>query len=210
MSWLVNPIPTVFVVDDDVGSRRTIEAMAAAMGVASASYASAEEFLQSFDARQPGCLVTDLRMPGMSGLELQEKLNEMQIRIPVMLMTAYADVPVTVQAMEQGAIMVLEKPCFDTQLWEALSKALEVDARRREEENARREAQDRLRELTAAERQVLDMVVEGLPNKTIAKRVDVSVRTVENRRQSIFRKLGVTSVASLVQAVLLAEGRLSE
>jgi FixJ family two-component response regulator len=210
MSWLVNPIPTVFVVDDDVGSRRTIEAMAAAMGVASASYASAEEFLQSFDARQPGCLVTDLRMPGMSGLELQEKLNEMQIRIPVMLMTAYADVPVTVQAMEQGAIMVLEKPCFDTQLWEALSKALEVDARRREEENARREAQDRLRELTAAERQVLDMVVEGLPNKTIAKRVDVSVRTVENRRQSIFRKLGVTSVAALVQAVLLAEGRLSE
>jgi RNA polymerase sigma factor (sigma-70 family) len=206
----VNPIPTIFVVDDDVGSRRTIEAMAEAMGVASASFASAEEFLQYFDARQPGCLVTDLRMPGMSGLELQERLNEMQIRIPVMLMTAYADVPVTVQAMEQGAIMVLEKPCFDTQLWEAISKALEVDARRREKENARREVQDRLRELTSAERQVLDMVVEGLPNKTIAKRVDVSVRTVENRRQSIFRKLGVTSVAALVQAVLLAEGRISE
>jgi two-component system response regulator DctR len=184
--------------------------MAAAMGVSSASFASAEDFLQNYDANQPGCLVTDLRMSGMSGLELQEKLKELQIRIPVMLMTAYSDVPAAVQAMEQGAVTVLEKPCFDTQLWDAITKALEVDARRREEEQARREMQDRLRELTSTEREVMDMVVEGLPNKTIAKRLDVSIRTIENRRQSIFRKMGVTSVAALVQAVLLAEGRISE
>jgi FixJ family two-component response regulator len=206
----VNKPCTVFIVDDDDGSRRSVEALAASMGAATASFASAEEFLQAYDSAQPGCLVTDLRMAGMTGLDLQEQLNGLGRRIPVILMTAYADVPVAVRAMEQGAVTVLEKPCFNSQLWDAISKGLALDVRRRAQDAQRRDCQDRLQELTLHEREVMALVVAGAPNKTIAKRLDVSVRTVENRRQNIFRKMGVTSVATLVQAVLLAEGKLSE
>lgn len=201
----MSTLPVVFIVDDDEGSRRSVEALASAMGAATASFVSAEAFLAAFDPHTSGCVVTDLRMLGMSGLELQTRLSELQSRIPVILMTAFADVPVAVRAMELGAVTVLEKPCFDTQLWDAISKALALDAERRADRAARRERQERLRELTEQEREVVTMILEGLPNKTIARRLDVSVRTIENRRQSIYKKLGVSSVAGLVQIVLAAE-----
>ncbi len=205
----MTPSPIVFVVDDDVGSSRSVETLLESMGVACASFRSVEAFLEAYDPEQAGCLVTDLGILGINGFGVQQRLNELGLRVPVILTTANGDIPVAVRAMAQGAVAVLEKPCSHAQLGDAISKALALDARRRQGDAARRNLEGRFRDLSLPEREVLTMVLEGIPNKTIARRLDVSVRTVENRRHNIFEKLGVDSIAGLVRAVLLAEGKIS-
>lgn len=198
--------PTVFVVDDEPSVRESIAALVEPMGVASELFASAEEFLAAYDPSRPGCLVTDVRMMGMSGLELQEQLQVRDIKIPVIIISAYADVPIAVDAMQKGAVTLLEKPCRDQELWDAICRAIARDAAERDKATSRQEILDRLAELTPSEREVMDLMVAGLPNKVIAKRLDVGLRTVETRRHNIFQKLKAKSLADVVRCYLLAQG----
>jgi len=196
--------PTVYVVDDDRDSRMSVCALVRSMGIQAESFSSAEEFLASYRKGQPGCLVTDVRMLGMSGLELQEKLLELNMPLPVVVLTAFASTPMTVQAMKLGAVTLLEKPAEENRLWESIRDALAQDTATRSRVETRDECRRRLDTLTPAEREVMDFVVEGVANKVIAKRLGKSLRTVEARRGEIFRKTQVDSVAQLVRLVMIA------
>jgi two-component system response regulator FixJ len=201
----VTDTPTVYIVDDDDASRESVEMLLAEMKVAFKSYASAESFLEHYSGERPGCLVTDIRMLEMSGLELQEELQRRGTTLSVVVVTGYADTPVIVRAIKNGAVTLLQKPCRTHELWDAIREGLAKDAENYGKERAQKELQARLESLTPAEREVLDMIVEGVPNKAIAKRLDISVRTVEVRRQHVFTKLKANSVAELVQFVLRAQ-----
>jgi FixJ family two-component response regulator len=200
--------PTVFVVDDQEQARKSVCALVRSMGVRGEAFSSGEEFLRRYVRDEPGCLVTDVRMLGMSGLELQQKLAAEMVRLPVIVMTAYPATRVVVRAMAAGAITLLEKPYEEEELWDAIRRALAKDAAQRAGLERQREVQLRASQLTPEERRVMNMIVSGMPNKTIAKRLDVSLRTVENRRREVFAKMGVDSVAGLVRLVI--EGGLDE
>jgi FixJ family two-component response regulator len=198
-------VPTVFVVDDDEQARMSVCALARSMGVQAEPFPSAEQFLERCAARLAGCLVTDVRMLGMSGLELQDELKRRNVPLPIIVLTGYARTPLTVKAVKAGAITVLEKPCEDHDLWDAIRRALALDAVQRAGHERRQELCDRMAQLSPSERQVLDLMVEGKPNKVIARRLDVSVRTVENRRRDVFEKMQADSVAELVRMVIEAD-----
>ena len=197
--------PIVFVVDDDEQARMSVCALVQSMGLRAKAFSSAEEFLASYRERGPACLVVDVRMLGMSGLELQEELNRRNVLLPVIVLTAYARTPMTVQAIKAGAVTLLEKPYEDDDLWDAIRRALAHDAARRSEHERRQEIRGRAGRLTPAERQVMEMIVQGKANKAIARQLDVSVRTVENRRREVFRKMQADSVAELVRLVIEAD-----
>jgi two-component system, LuxR family, response regulator FixJ len=192
---------TVYIVDDDQGSRESICALVEPMNVRARAFESAEAFLDAFDPDFPGCLVTDLRMLGMSGMELLEKLHERGHRVPTIVLSGHADVPITVRAMQLGALTLLEKPCRSLELWNAIQQALELEQQQRDKSTRVRELQAKLATLTDQERQVLKMIQDGLPNKAIANRLSVSLRTVESRRKSIFEKTHTRTVAELIRVV---------
>lgn len=194
---------TVFVVDDDQTARESVCSLVEPMDVNVELYSSAEAFLEAYDPDRPGCLVTDLRMMGMNGVELQEELQRRGIDIPTIIISAYADVPVAVRAMRQGAVTVLEKPCRGMELWDAIRSALDLDRKQRDDSARLKIIQQRLDSLADPERDVLERVVSGTPNKAIAKQLDIGLRTVEARRRTIMQKMGVHSVAELVEAVTL-------
>lgn len=198
---------TVYVVDDDEAIRRSVEALISTMDVEVFGFASAEEFLDDYDGRRPACVVTDVRMMGMSGLELQEKLNQLEIGIAVIVITAFASIPTAVRAMQSGAITILEKPCDEDALWNAIGKALGEDRIRHAEQAHRLEIRDRLDQLTPKERQVLDLIVQGVPNKNVANQLDVSVRTVESYRSRVFEKMQANSLAELVRMSMVVGDR---
>lgn len=193
---------TLFVVDDDPAVRSAVIALADSMGLRVLAFASAEEFLQQHSKTDRGCIVTDLRMLGMSGLDLQKKLAKKGGTMPLILMTAFADVHVAVDAMTHGAVTVLEKPCRDQELWDSIHKALEIDEESYGRIRRRDEMHDRLGSLTLQERTVLELIVSGTPNKAIANRLELGMRTVESRRANLMKKLDVFSVAELVQLVV--------
>ncbi|QDU55479.1 response regulator transcription factor [Aeoliella mucimassa] len=197
--------PTVYIVDDDNDSRDSVETLLAEMKVPFRAYASAEEFLETYDGARPGCLVTDVRMLQMSGLELQEELQRRGITISVVVVTAYADTPIVVRAIKNGAVTLLEKPCREHELWDAIREGLARDEENYRRETRRAELRARIDQLTPAEKEVLDLIVAGEPNKRIATSLDISVRTVEVRRQHVFTKLQADSVAELVKIVVEAE-----
>lgn len=199
---MANDEPTVWIVDDDEQARRSVSALVRSMGLGAEAFASAEEFLDAYREDRPGCLVTDVRMVGMSGLELQDMLNERNVLLPVIVLTAYARTSLTVRAVKSGAFTVLEKPYDEDDLWDAIRSALADDAESRAKHARRRELQRRIGRLTPAEREVMDMVVRGKPNKNIARLLGVSIRTVESRRQEIFSKMEADSVAKLVRLVI--------
>ena len=149
--------------------------------------------------------MTDLRMLGMSGIELQEKLVAMGIKIPVIIITAFADVQIAVRAMRTGAVTLLEKPCRDQELWESVRNALELDRKTREEDERRRDVQTRLAKLSEGEKDVLERMVEGKMNKVIAKELSISIRTVETRRHNVLEKMRADSLAELVRLVVESE-----
>ncbi|TWT77683.1 Response regulator protein TmoT [Posidoniimonas polymericola] len=196
---------TVFIVDDDEAIREAVASLVGEMGVHCECFGSAEEFLEKYDGRRPACLVTDVRMLRMSGLELQEELNNLGWRIATVVLTAYAETPVTVRAIKNGAVTLLEKPCRNLELWDAIRNALAQDQENFEADRQRSEISQRLESLTPSESRVMELVVAGEPNKAIANKLELSVRTVEVRRQSIFAKLGAGSVAELVRLVVEAK-----
>lgn len=190
---------TVYIVDDDANARESVKALVTGMGFRTELHESAESFLSQVGTDVDGCVLVDLRMHGMSGLELLERLSGSAMPVPVVLVTAYATTPTTVRAMRMGAVSVLDKPLNEHQLWDAVREGLRISEARRAARSERRELEKRFDSLTSQESQVLQMVLDGLTNRQIASNLDVSTRTVESRRHNIFRKTKTTSVPDLVK-----------
>src|SRR6202048_4683575 len=161
-------LPIVFIVDDDEAVRNSLRLLVKSVGLTAVALVSAQEFLTSYDPQQPGCLVLDVRMPGMSGLELQQRLNLRGAVIPVIFITGHGDVPMAVEAMQQGAFDFLQKPFRDQDLIDRIQRALAKDQTGRAELRERARIQERLESLTAREREVLELVTSGKPNKIMA------------------------------------------
>jgi two-component system, LuxR family, response regulator FixJ len=201
---------TVLVVDDDPDARQSLEFLIRSVGLNIRSYATATDFLNSPDIGAAGCLVLDLRMPGMSGLELQDKLNEMNIGIPIILLTAYAEVPIAVKAMKAGAIDVIQKPYSQQVLLDRIQQALAKDRTNRKRVREVGDARDKLSRLTQGEREVLDRLRVGKSNKEIASELGLTRRGIEARRANIMKKLGADSLADLLRMVMVADGAVPE
>ena len=199
------PAPTVFVVDDDEGVRNSLRFLLKSVGLATRALASAQEFLDNYKPQQPGCLVLDVRMPGMSGLELQQQLNVRGAVIPVIFITGHGDVPMAVEAMQQGAFDFLQKPFRDQDLIDRIQRALERDGQNRAALAQHARIRERLESLTPREREVLALMTRGMPNKVMAAELGVSQRTVEIHRARVMEKSGAGSLAQLVRMVLDAE-----
>jgi len=198
--------PTVFVVDDDPAMRESICWLIESIGLKAKAFPSAAAFLGEYDPAAPGCLVLDIRMPNMSGMELHARLLEKKIPLPVLIITGHGDVPMAVRAMKNGAFEFLEKPFNDQALLERIQQAIELDARRRQSSQRHADVQRRRQTLTPRERQVLDLVVNGRLNKQIAVDLDLSEKTVETHRSNVMRKMGAATVVELVRMVLGNEG----
>ena len=194
--------PTVFIVDDDASVRDSLEYLLRSVGLGAKKFASATEFLEVYDPGSPGCLVLDVRMPGMSGLELQEELEERGSTLPIVFVTAHGDVPMAVHAVKAGAVDFLIKPFRDQELLDKVQQALQEDAKVREKLQDRGAVADRIASLTPREREVMKMVVDGKANKVIAIDLGISQRTVEIHRARMMEKMQVASVALLVQRVM--------
>ena len=193
---------TVFIVDDEEAVRDSLQWLLESSGLKVALFDSAEAFLQGYDPAQPGCLVVDVRMPGMSGLELQEKLTEQHYSIPVIFITGHGDVPMAVQAVKHGAADFLEKPFNDKELLQIVQRCLEQDQQQRARQQQVDSTQSRLASLTPREREVMQLVVAGKLNKQIADQLNISIETVEAHRAKVMEKAGAHSLAELVQIVL--------
>ncbi|MCA9727721.1 MAG: response regulator transcription factor [Candidatus Eisenbacteria bacterium] len=195
--------PTVFIVDDDPGIRRALRMLMKSVGLPCETFESGPDFLEVFDPSRAGCLVLDVRMPGMSGLELQEKLaTSGKTTPPIVFMTAHGDVPMAVSAMKSGALDFIQKPFRDQEMIDRIQKALALDREMRSESSGKEVVLERIERLTPREREVLDLIVEGKPNKGIAFDLGVSERTVEIHRSRVMRKMEAESLAELVQMVL--------
>jgi FixJ family two-component response regulator len=194
--------PVIYVVDDDDGMRRALDTLLSTVGYKTAVYSRPTEFLAKFKPDAPGCLVLDIRMPDMSGLEVQQQLNRMGSMMPVLFITGHGDVPMAVQAMKEGAFEFIQKPFRDQDLLDRINHALKQDAENRSTVARRAEVQHRLETLTPRERQVMDMVVNGAANKVIAIDLNLSERTVEIHRAKVMEKMGARSVAHLVKLQL--------
>ena len=197
--------PLVYVVDDDEAVRDSLTLLLKAVGLTGKAFASAPEFLENYDPEQHGCLVADIRMPGMSGLDLQAELNERGAPIPLVFITGHGDVPMAVDAMKSGALDFIEKPFRDQELLDRVHQALAWDKERRTENLQTLTIRERLATLTPRETEVMERVVQGQANKVIAMDLGVSQRTVEIHRARVMEKMAVRSVAKLVRAVEAAK-----
>ena len=197
-----NARPTIFVVDDDAAVRDALKMLLRSVGQAVETYGSGQEFLDTYSEDRPGCLVLDIRMPGMSGLELQQKLNEKHSILPIIFITGHGDVPMAVEAMQAGAVDFIQKPFRDQDLIDRINQALEKDLSNRAALGERNDIRRRLETLTPREREVLDLVVHGKANKVIAGDLKLSQRTVEIHRARVMEKMQASSLAHLVRMVL--------
>jgi len=197
-------MPTVFVVDDDSAVGDSIRMLLRSVGIQSEVFLSARAFLQDYDPDRAGCLVLDVRMPGMSGIDLQKRLQEMGSRLPIIFVTAHGDVPMAVGAVKAGAVDFIQKPFRDQELLDKIQEALEFDSRIRAREAELGEIRARLDTLTERESEVMELVVDGKPNKNIARAMGISQRTVEIHRARVMEKMKVRSVSLLVQLVMKA------
>jgi RNA polymerase sigma factor (sigma-70 family) len=194
---------TVFIVDDDLAIRHAMTLLVQSVGLESRAFATANDFLERFDSCSAGCLVLDIRMPGLSGLELQQRLLELGVSIPIIFITGHADVPMAVEAMQKGAFAFIQKPFRDQELLESISEAMIAGSRERRRQETRSEVEARLQALTPREHEVMDLVVAGKPNKVIAFELGVSQRTVEVHRARVMEKMEARSLADLVRMNLL-------
>lgn len=198
----------VFVIDDDQAVRESLGLLLKSMGQRARLFDSAQAFLDQFTPDMNGCIVLDIRMPGMSGVELQQRLKAMRCTMPVIFITGHGDVPMAVEAMLNGAFDFIQKPFRDQELLDRINQALTWDTEHRCEEERRRSVQERFASLTPREREVLDCVVRGLANKVIAMDLDLSQRTVEIHRARVMEKMGARSLAELVRmSLLINEGK---
>jgi two-component system response regulator TtrR len=195
---------TVYVVDDDSSTRELLVWLMKRQDLAVQAFADARAFLQAYHPGDPGCLVLDLNMPGMSGLDLQQYLKEHSVVLPLIFVSGRADVPNAVRAVKEGAIDFIEKPFDYRRVVELVRECLARDAVARAARGRRDEIQGRISQLTGREREVMDLVVSGRTNREIGERLEISVKTVEAHRARLMEKLGVDSVAELVQAVVTA------
>jgi FixJ family two-component response regulator len=198
----LNEESTVFLIDDDPTALRTMSATIRIVFPHIEAFASAADFLATYNSHRPGCLVLDVAMPGMSGLELQRKLIRDKIVLPVVFVTAHGNVPMAVEVIQLGAVNFLEKPVQEQQLWDSIRKALELDAQNRRRMARRQRAEERLVRLTPGEREVLNLILEGRMNKEIAAELHLSTRTIEDRRAKMMKKMGAESLAELIQLVM--------
>jgi len=193
--------PTVFVIDNDASLRHALKTLIRSMGLNVELFASPQEFLQLRRPGVPSCLVLDVRLPGMSGLELQRHLIDANIPIPVIFITAHADIPMSVRAMKAGAIEFLTKPFRDQELLDSIQIALEQDRTRLLREKELAELRKRLESLTRREREVIDMVVDGMPNKAIAAQIGITENTVKAHRSRAMEKMQARSLPDLLKMV---------
>jgi two-component system response regulator FixJ len=197
--------PIVHVVDDDRAVRDSLSFLMKSVGFESMAYDSAEAFLAKADLNRPGCLIVDIRMQGMSGLELQQLLNERSSKLPVIIITGHGDVPMAVQAMKAGAVDFLEKP-YDNQLLIArIRQCLQQISKEQDKENRVAKAKSRLAQLTPRELEVMNLLVAGKHNKAIADDLDISVRTAEAHRSKVMKKLHAESLSDIVRVALLMQ-----
>ena len=194
--------PTVFVIDDDPAVLRSLSALVGIIFPRVEVFSSASEFLDAHGDDRPGCLVLDVAMPGMSGLELHRKLREDKIDLPVVFITGHANVQMAVDAMKAGAVSFLEKPFQEQELWDSIRKALERDETNRSRKARREQAEEKVSLLSSGEREVFNMIVDGKFNKEIAAILGLSVRTVEDRRARLMKKMDIHSIAELVHLAL--------
>jgi two-component system response regulator FixJ len=198
--------PTVFVVDDDPAVLDSLRMLIESVGLRVQTAPSAQAFLSSYDPDRPGCLVLDVRMPEMSGLELQQRLASQGVRLPILIVTGHGNVPTAVKAFKAGAMDFFEKPYDDQALLDSIQEAIAVDARRRATARDRADLAERFGRLTARENEVLQLVVGGKPNRVIALELRISEKTVEAHRARIMEKSGAISLAELVQLYLRWKG----
>ena len=204
MSEQIAADATVFVVDDDEAMRNSLRWLVESEGLNVETFGSADDFLSAYYPGRAGCALLDVRMPGMSGLELQEYLSSRQLHIPVIIITGHGDVSMAVKAMKAGALDFIEKPFSDEQLIGSIRRALGVDADLRRRQRGRAEVAARMAQLTPREHEVMLMVTDGKSNKEIAKALGVSAKTVEAHRAKVMEKMDARSLAELVRMVLEA------
>ncbi len=196
-----NSTPLVYVVDDDDAVRDSLLLLLRSIGITGRAFATASDFLDAYEPKQHSCLVTDIRMPGMSGLDLQRELNDRGAPIPVILITGHGDVPMAVESMKDGALDFIEKPFRDQDLLDRVQQALNWDQEHRSKNLEALSIQERIATLTPRETEVMELVVQGCANKVIAQDLGVSQRTVEIHRARVMEKMGMRSLAALVRAV---------
>ena len=195
-------LPTVFVVDDDEPVRDAIAMLLDTVDIPCETFDSAQAFLDGYDRTRTGCLVLDIRMPGMSGLELQEQLLKIQAPVPIVFITGHGDIPMAVEAMKRGALDFIRKPFRDQELLDRIQEALAVDEAHRAENADLEQMRDRVATLTPREREVFERVADGQANKVVAIELGISERTVEIHRSQVMQKTGARTLADLVRIKL--------
>ena len=199
--------PTVFLVDDDATVRDALGLFLEASDLVVRAYASAQEFLRHYQPDWPGCMVLDIRMPGMTGLELQKVLKRRRIEIPIIFLTGHGDIPMSVKALKAGAVDFIEKPFKDAVLLDRIREAIAIDVHRRRIAAQKMQITHRLAQLTCREKQVLVYVISGLSNKEIAKKLHVSHRTIDVHRARIMTKMEASSLPELINLTTMCDIR---
>lgn len=194
--------PVIFIIDDDSAIRDSLRLLVESVGYSVKTFNEPIAFLEEYDSDQLGCLILDIRMPNMSGLELQNKLNDMHCIMPTIFITGHGDVPMAVQAIKNGAMCFIQKPYRDQEILDSIHDALELDRRQRKELLEHRQILKRLSTLTERERDVLTGILQGKANKVIASDINLSQRTVEIHRSRIMEKMGTKSLAHLVRQIM--------
>lgn len=195
----------MFVVDDDESMRQSLLFLIRSAGYQAEAFASAEDFLGAYQPEQRGCLLLDVRMPGMNGIQLQDELQRRGATLPVIILTAHGDVPMAVRAMRAGAFDFIEKPSNDEQLLNRVRDAIEFNSHRQRDQSLAQQAMLRYEQLSPREREVMRLVVQGLLNKQIAAELNISIKTVEVHRARVMEKMGAASLAELVRMAVVSD-----